>query len=77
MHPSNKTTQLVWMVIVAPIYLVSNFWMTSPISKKKSLDNSSLVERITTIGYYFFCLSSKYFLFEQNDVLDTFATKSM
>ena len=54
LHSSNKTTQLVWMIIVAPIYLVSKFWMTSPISKKKSLDNCCLVERITTIGYYFF-----------------------
>ena len=70
LHSSNEKSQLEWMVIFAPVYLVSNFWMTNPKYKDIVLDNNFVVDFITTIGYAFFCLKSTYLLFEGKDVLD-------
>ena len=70
LHSSNEKSQLEWMVIFAPVYLVSNFWMTNPKYKDIVLDNNFVVDIITTIGYAFFCLKSSYLLFEEKDVLD-------
>ena len=64
LHPSNENTQLEWMVIFAPVYLVPNFWMTNPKYKDIILDNNFVVDFITTIGYAYFCLKSVHLLFE-------------